>query len=305
MLRVHVLANFKTEGIFRQTPAHSGRWGEVQFSIGAPAGAYDAVVVLNSPPEPLDVWCPDGNVWYLRQEPDFPGFLPTPRFKLRPFAPYGRVMTQKKPKWLPTARWHSTPPLVGWHHGLDYDSLVKAPVPAKSANCSWVTSTKTMLPGHQKRMALLATLRDRATPVEVFGRGIRPIATKQVALDPFRYTLAIENTRIPHYWTEKISDAFLARTVPLYCGCPNVTSYFKPASFIAIDLDDPRACAEQIEEIIQKPPSSAHLDAVEEARARVLNELQLFPWMAQKILTERSTGAPRRHRLDKIMLRFG
>lgn len=160
-------------------------------------------------------------------------------------------------------------------------------------------------PGHQQRMAFRATLQSRASDVQVFGRGIRPIATKQEALDPFRYTLAIENTRIPHYWTEKIGDAFLARTVPLYCGCPNVTRYFESASFIAIDPEDPAACAERIEEIIQKPPSSAHLDAVEEARARILDELQLFPWLAQKLLTERTVGPPRRHRLDKIMLRFG
>ena len=41
-----------------------------------------------------------------------------------------------------------------------------------------------------------------------------------------KYTLAIENTSEPHYFSEKITDAFLCNTMPIYFGAPNIFEYF-------------------------------------------------------------------------------
>ena len=39
-------------------------------------------------------------------------------------------------------------------------------------------------------------------------------------------TSTVYNSR--YYFTEKIVDAFLTGTIPIYCGCPNIADYFDP-----------------------------------------------------------------------------
>lgn len=51
-------------------------------------------------------------------------------------------------------------------------------------------------------------------------------------LRDFRFTLAAENASYPGYTTEKIVDAFLAGSVPIYWGDPLVDHDFNPAAFI-------------------------------------------------------------------------
>ena len=48
----------------------------------------------------------------------------------------------------------------------------------------------------------------------------------------YKFSIAFENKSAPGYITEKIWDAFLAGTIPIYWGCPNIGDFFNPASFI-------------------------------------------------------------------------
>lgn len=41
-----------------------------------------------------------------------------------------------------------------------------------------------------------------------------------------QFTIAVENCRQDHYMSEKLLDCFLALSVPIYIGAPNVTDYF-------------------------------------------------------------------------------
>lgn len=56
--------------------------------------------------------------------------------------------------------------------------------------------------------------------------------TKIDYLSDFRFTLAAENGAHPGYTTEKIVDAFLAGSVPIYWGDPLVDRDFNPAAFV-------------------------------------------------------------------------
>ena len=48
----------------------------------------------------------------------------------------------------------------------------------------------------------------------------------------YKFSIAFENTSGPEYLTEKIWDAFMAGSIPIYWGCPNVSDFFNTASFI-------------------------------------------------------------------------
>ena len=47
-------------------------------------------------------------------------------------------------------------------------------------------------------------------------------------LDMLRYKfhVAVENSSLPNYMTEKLHDCFMTKTVPIYYGCPNVSEHY-------------------------------------------------------------------------------
>ncbi len=45
----------------------------------------------------------------------------------------------------------------------------------------------------------------------------------------------MENTYFPGYNTEKITDPFVARSVPIYKGDPRIAETFNPRAFINLD----------------------------------------------------------------------
>ena len=51
-------------------------------------------------------------------------------------------------------------------------------------------------------------------------------------LYPHKFSIAFENTVYPYYCTEKLMDAFLAGSLPIYLGDPKVGLDFNPKSFI-------------------------------------------------------------------------
>jgi hypothetical protein len=48
----------------------------------------------------------------------------------------------------------------------------------------------------------------------------------------YKFSIAFENSSLPGYTTEKIVDAFLSGTIPIYWGDPTVSNDFNPAAFI-------------------------------------------------------------------------
>ena len=55
---------------------------------------------------------------------------------------------------------------------------------------------------------------------------------KRSFLQRYKFTIAFENDSWPGYTTEKIVDAFLGKTIPIYWGNPNIENEFNSNSFI-------------------------------------------------------------------------
>jgi hypothetical protein len=51
-------------------------------------------------------------------------------------------------------------------------------------------------------------------------------------LSQYKFNIAFENESKPGYTTEKIAEAFLAGTIPIYWGSPRIIEEFDPGSFI-------------------------------------------------------------------------
>ena len=53
------------------------------------------------------------------------------------------------------------------------------------------------------------------------------------------FGVAIENTSHNGYFTEKILDCFLLKTIPVYWGCSSITNFFKQDGIITFsNIDD-------------------------------------------------------------------
>ncbi len=60
----------------------------------------------------------------------------------------------------------------------------------------------------------------------------KPHLEKLNFLAHYKFTIAFENKSQENYITEKIYHAFMAGSIPIYWGSPNIAEYFNPAAFI-------------------------------------------------------------------------
>ena len=49
------------------------------------------------------------------------------------------------------------------------------------------------------------------------------------------FHICVENNRAKNYFTEKIIDCIVSKTVPIYYGCPNIEEYFDLNGIIIIN----------------------------------------------------------------------
>jgi len=279
MTLVRIVKDWEWTGLLRQTPGGSGIWNGIQFTLD-PVDECDFLIMLNNrKPTDTRVRCPRENVWAIMQEP-YVKYLHD--WMIEGHEPFSKVFTHYPPSTDP--KYIPSQPAIPWHINRTFDELIDERIPDKIKAISWVTSKLTFLPGHRKKMAFLDFLRQNARfDIDVFGRGIRYIKDKWDGLAPYKYSLAIENSSGPDYWTEKVADCFLTWTVPIYYGCTNLEEYFPKESFIRIDIDQPEASLEKIEEIIRTDDWEKRIPAVERARNLVLYKYQIFPYLSELI----------------------
>jgi len=50
-----------------------------------------------------------------------------------------------------------------------------------------------------------------------------------------QFCIVIENSRQINYFTEKLCDCIITKTIPVYWGCPNISDYFDTTGWIILD----------------------------------------------------------------------
>ncbi len=104
---------------------------------------------------------------------------------------------------------------------------------------SVIASKKMDLPGHRLRHEAIKFAQDKQIALDTFGRAYRFIEKKEEALSDYKFSLVIENSRQPNYFTEKIIDCFLQKTIPIYWGAPNIAEFFDKNGVVeCATLDD-------------------------------------------------------------------
>ena len=274
MTLVRIIKTWDSPNILRQTPGGSGIWNGIKFTTGSVDEA-DYVITLTSGNGPTTVFCPPKQVWAVMIEPPDEDH----RHLHKGDSSFYRIYTQDEA--LRGRRYVLSHSPLPWFVNKNYDELNSCAIPSKTRSLSWITSTKTTTLGHRNRMLFLEKVRT-AVSCDFYGKGLSPIDDKWEGLAPYRYSIAVENFSNPYYWTEKIADCFLSWTMPIYYGCSRITEFFPPESMICIDINSPDAI-QKIQDVIRSNLWEQRIEAIAEARRRILDHYQLFPFLAQEI----------------------
>ena len=281
--------------LFRQTPGNSGRWGNCTFVLNKEVDECDAWVVINDLKGSVErTKCPPGRTLLVNEEP--PSMKEYPQKFLSQFA---LIATCGGYQWRhPGIR--EIFPLQAWYAGISqsdlhvpakessvrwtYDDFKRLEPPPKKKLLSIAYSDKQFTDGHRKRHEFVASLKEHfGDRLDIFGRGFNFVPDKWDAIANYRYHIVIENSSFPHYWTEKLADAYLGWSFPIYHGCPNLSEYFDPSSYALIDIASPEQSIAHIERIINEERWERSLASLAESRRKILDEYNLFP-MVIKLL---------------------
>ncbi len=265
---------YKYPDLKRQTPNCSMQWKDFTFTEAA-VEECDYLVILDYPKDDFSIKVNPNNILSVCLEP------PNEVSKYRQYANkkvaliYNQLDIKKN-----NVLSHGALP---WHVDKDYDFLMNLKLDdlVKEDKIVWITSDQRNSKGHRIRMDFMDSLRGLPF-VELYGRGIRPIADKWEVLQYSKYAIAYENFQNDYYWTEKIMDCFLSYMMPIYFGCTAIENYFPKNSFIQIDPKDKHIDL-FLKEITFSKKWEENIEAITTARNLVLNEYQLFPFLYNKI----------------------
>lgn len=274
MLTVRIIPdwNYSKDNLFRQTINNSGVWGDIRFTLD-PIDECDVVIFINRIKNDEKICCRKGGRILLQMEPPSPAH----RWYRASDIFFDKIVgPDKKSDRKKRIFSHGAVP---WKIDMSYDELIVMKKPEKYREISMITSDKNFMNGHEFRINLISELRSKKNHFDLFGRGFNEIENKTEALLNYKYSIVVENSFYPYYWTEKIVDCLLTYTIPIYIGAKNITDFFPEKSFVSV-APDVNKIIKTIKNIKEHNFDDSH---IEKARMLILDQYQFFPFISKII----------------------
>ena len=116
---------------------------------------------------------------------------------------------------------NTLPPFKSW--------ITEPSVYSKTKLCSMISS---MLGNTNLQQYRVGVYNKFKNIVDCYGKHTNYIENKITGLQDYCFSIAIENSSVPGYFTEKILDCFLTGTVPVYLGDPDIGKHFDERGII-------------------------------------------------------------------------
>jgi hypothetical protein len=262
------------------TPNCSMRWGNCEFSLNPPSGGdWDFWIVFGNALAKESARVAPGNTLFIAGEP--PQKKVYPRGFYRQFAHIidthrgsrhpGLIIDAMGLCWMVGLSWKEL------SYKFGYDHLKQLPYPEKINQISVVCSSTTQTQGQKLRLRFLDAVKERmGDQIVHYGKGFKPVEDKMDVIAPYRFNIVLENSQSPHYWTEKLTDAYLGWAFPLYLGCPNIGDYFDPASLCALDINNVDASVRRMRSLLDVSSTPREKEVIRAAREKVLDQYNPF-----------------------------
>jgi hypothetical protein len=166
---------------------------------------------------------------------------------------------------------------------LDYGNLSSMRPNIKINKISVILSDKDFTKGHKKRVDFINQITNLPISkfIDVYGHGYKEIPDKWDAIAPYKYHLVLENSVQKDYWSEKLADAFLGFSFPIYYGCPNIHDYFSKDSLRIIDINNISQTVAILQNIIDTNVYGGSMNVINISRGQVLNKYNIFNQMSE------------------------
>lgn len=281
MLKINILT-FKSYAFFSQE-FDEEKYGNI-FEVYENSHAdivWDVVIVYENVADLTQIKCRKGGLVFISGEPPLSKEYPKDFMRKFDF-----VLTTHKNIKHPNLL--NSQLALNWHYGLSFKTkeqrysfaqIASMPLPQKSKLISVITSSKEVMPGHNYRQNIISQLKKEFSDyIDFYGRGSNPIDCKCDAINPYMFHICMENTMIPHYWSEKFADPNLGYAVPIYAGCPNIEDYFNSKGFIKFDMRNYKSIQSVIQSIIQDPQKlyNDYYAGMLENRNRLIHQYTIF-----------------------------
>jgi len=99
---------------------------------------------------------------------------------------------------------------------------------------SIIASFKNTTKGQNLRHRIIESFGNK---IDVYGKhpDYKFVESKNEALDNYYFSIAVENSIQNSYWTEKLLDCFMTKTIPIYYGTRDVVNFFNKRGIIFFD----------------------------------------------------------------------
>jgi len=144
----------------------------------------------------------------------------------------------------------------------------------KKFKASFITSSKVQTPGHVLRQEIYEKLPSRINDLTIFKHKSPPyLPSKKPLLDDYQFHITPQNASQDNWFDDKLSDSLMAKTIPLYWGCPNVSDFFNMDGIIQFKTYD-----EMIQKLGELTPEYywKHYDAVQDNFERALKLVHIW-----------------------------
>jgi len=284
----------------RQTEDGRGALGRVQFALAQqpadtlpiPPQAEPWLVVFDEAPAGYSTVVPrERRILFVTEPPEIKKY---PRSYLGQF---GTVVAPFDFRGVERRSMIIGNPCLNWHFGVSradgryvsrfstLDDLRHMPMPQKTGLISVVCSSKTATEAQRARLALVSMLKKRLGDVlHVYGRGFNPVDDKMSAIAPYKYHVVLENNLIPNFWTEKLSDAWLGWSMPLYLGAPNLVEACPAAGFVPLPAGAPEACVQLVVQALEAQLWEARQAELALCRTWVMENTNVFATAARMLV---------------------
>ena len=146
-------------------------------------------------------------------------------------------------------KFHRSIPYVHFHHMATYDQLNHIDEGKRSKQICSITSGFNGIPGYKRRSQFLESFSKANPDFDLFGKYSKlsaaipsykgPCIFKWKTVSQYRYSLVIENSTDDYYISEKIFDALICGSMPIYHGSDKIFEILPKEWFYYLpSLDD-------------------------------------------------------------------
>lgn len=275
MLKIKVSTkNSNVSDMLKQSPNNDGVWGDAKFYINNDACTEaDYWIIYDDFEKTEQCRVNERNVWLITTAPYVDNILN--QYYLNQFAHIIIPSQLEKIK----GKIHNIPAPELWRCGKTYSTLSSESLPSKQRFLSVISYNL-----YRNTLDFLNQLRER---IDITVYGESPLVNYEddnAIMSESKYHIVLENEIIDNYWTAALSRCYLNWAFPIYYG-GNISNYFSEQMYLSIDINNYADCVDYIENFIRSNNYNQSIQYLMEARHRILNEYNFYPYML-KLLQE-------------------